>query len=526
MMAPSDGSGSDESEDGSVMQATQTERQILAEITSKFGTLPRSTFVSDMCNEFSVKELSEFRRSLYDLAVDVLPDTPVGRLMVRKDTQNSGGKRASEKIADDIFVLYQYHEGDSTMDIARLLTERSRKEWYKNNAPTSLIPQAVSTHNNNDTETQQGMPLLEFCRELLVEMRKDRDIISENLAVVNRQLGSLPGLEKDIRELRSDISVMKERAIKAEIQMSHCVKSHSDINTKLNQVQLVDEQMVQFRRGVEHAITELRGIFASSTSRINSIDLTLSQSVSKIPKTRTASSCYPDRLSNGSNIITSPPRLTSVGPGLQPPRHAVQQSQLQSSHRSHQGTDPEQTYVKTVINSPQRHDAAIDRNNVTHDNDNSDNSTRKVQNSNNRDVQYKHSDTNQSSHVQASQDNITVTFGTDNQSTQRTTKYNPPDDTISSDTLRGFVPVNRPRNAPFFLSGILMKDDDIDNEEDTIKDIYDYIKRKGCVVKSIRKIKQSGIVLSVKMVGLQSDSDKYLSADFWPLGIRCRKWII
>ena len=123
----------------------------------------------------------------------------------------------------------------------------------------------------------------------------------------------------------------------------------------------------------------------------------------------------------------------------------------------------------------------------------------------------------------AHQPTIAVTFDTDDQSAHRTMTYtNPPAD--STDTLRGFIPVLRPRNTPFFLSGILMKDDDMDNVDETINDIYKFLKRKSCAVKSIRKIKQSGIVLSVKIIGLQSDSDKFLGNTFWPAGIRCRKW--
>ena len=69
-----------------------------------------------------------------------------------------------------------------------------------------------------------------------------------------------------------------------------------------------------------------------------------------------------------------------------------------------------------------------------------------------------------------------------------------------------------------------MKDDSEESIEETINDIYKHMKRKGCTVKSVRKIKQYGNVLSVKIVGIQNDSDKVLDENFWPIGIRCRKW--
>ena len=108
--------------------------------------------------------------------------------------------------------------------------------------------------------TKHAKPLLEFCRELMVEMRKDRDMINDNLITINRQLGSLPGLERDIRELRSDFSAMKEKVIKAEMQSSQCSKTQSDIHTKLNQVKRYEEQMLHFHKGVDHTIAELRSV--------------------------------------------------------------------------------------------------------------------------------------------------------------------------------------------------------------------------------------------------------------------------
>jgi hypothetical protein len=84
--------GRDDSEDLSFMRATETEREVLLEIKRKFSSMPRSSFIGELSNEFSLDDMSEFRRSLYDLAVDVIPNTPVGKLIIRKDTTNSGNQ--------------------------------------------------------------------------------------------------------------------------------------------------------------------------------------------------------------------------------------------------------------------------------------------------------------------------------------------------------------------------------------------------------------------------------------------------
>ena len=177
------------------------------------------------------------------------------------------------------------------------------------------------------------------------------------------------------------------------------------------------------------------------------------------------------------------------------------QSTVQAMRRQY----PDQTYVKTLTSSPQRQHASshVTRNNVA------------IRNS-------RH--TGEGITEASTSTGFSVTFGTGDESTQRKTTYNVDDIEKSSDTLRGFIQVTRPHNAPFFLSSVLMKDDSEESIEETINDIYKHMKRKGCTVKSVRKIKQYGNVLSVKIVGIQSDSDKVLDENFWPIGIRCRKW--
>jgi hypothetical protein len=339
-MASTDDSCGEDSDDVSIMQTTQTEREILAQIKSKFGSLPRQTFISDMCSEFTMNTMSEFRSSLYNLAVDIVPETPVGRLMIRKDTQNSGGKSASAKTADDVFILYQFLEGDKSMDISKLLTERSRRELNgKNKLP---VPQ----NSSNVEASDKGMDtksMQTFFRDVMIEMRKDRDIINDSLININRQLGCLPCLEKDIRELRSDMNIMKERVVKVETQSSNWLKSQSDNHSIFNHVNAIELQVTQYRAVMDQNVSQLRSMLASNINRINNMELTMSQYGKKmnVPGVTPA---YTGNVRSTRNIPQQSP------PGPRPVALSVQ----------HDGTvpppgyniDPDQTYAKTVIDSP------------------------------------------------------------------------------------------------------------------------------------------------------------------------------
>ena len=72
-----------------------------------------------------------------------------------------------------------------------------------------------------------------------------------------------------------------------------------------------------------------------------------------------------------------------------------------------------------------------------------------------------------------------------------------------------------------FESGILM--DGYDTEQ-TVKRATTYVTNKGYVLRSIRRVKYNGQVVSVKIVVDQNDLDAIMDSEFWPSGIYCRQW--
>ena len=215
----------------------------------------------------------------------------------------------------------------------------------------------------------------------------------------------------------------------AETHSSHCPKSQSDIHTKLHQVQVAHDQILQFRRGVDNSIAELRSIYASSTSRINQIELSLSQSsnrdTNQINISDSTISNGVDSRSTQSTYVNAVARSPQRHETSTDIRHATStQSTVQATRRQ----DPDQTYVKTLTNSPQRQHASshVTSNNVA------------IRNS-------RH--TGEGITEASTSTGFSVTFGTGDESTQRKTTYNVDDIEKSSDTLRGFIQVTRPHNA-------------------------------------------------------------------------------
>jgi hypothetical protein len=116
---------------------------------------------------------------------------------------------------------------------------------------------------------------------------------------------------------------------------------------------------------------------------------------------------------------------------------------------------------------------------------------------------------------------LCVTFNNDSDSTERKTKYKP--DYQSADELSGFMPVKgRTRFTPMFVAGIMIKNENID---ETVKCVSTHLEKRGCHAKSVRKVKDSGETMSVKILVNQNDIETILDNGFWPKGIYCRLWI-
>jgi len=67
----------------------------------------------------------------------------------------------------------------------------------------------------------------------------------------------------------------------------------------------------------------------------------------------------------------------------------------------------------------------------------------------------------------------------------------------------------------------MIKNNDI---EATVKQVYDHLQNKGCTVKSVRVVKSTELIICVKIVVLQDDTNELLDKGFWPNGIYCRVW--
>ncbi|CAC5378925.1 unnamed protein product [Mytilus coruscus] len=94
-------------------------------IKTEFGQLDRKPFKHDLFQHTGLNDLKPIRTSLFDLVRkrdNTLTDTKLVERTNRDNPQSAG-----DKMAEDIFVIFQYLEGANSMSELRQCMSRSRR---------------------------------------------------------------------------------------------------------------------------------------------------------------------------------------------------------------------------------------------------------------------------------------------------------------------------------------------------------------------------------------------------------------
>jgi hypothetical protein len=628
--------------------ASQSEHDMYKCIKDKYGQLPKDTFKKQLLL-YSVNDLTIYRNGLYMISNSNVPDTPDGQLVVRKDTSNSNGCTDAEKLCEDIYNLYQYIEGDSSVDIIRMFTDRSRKAYLT--SASKLLTKQVSIGN----EVKLSMD--DFLPSLLSEMRNDRDILIKEISEFKKSIGILQRIQEDIRYISLDLSDTRDRVSKLEVYIDDKLISDDhnldmdSMNKKWKQANKSVKKLVKRTVVIEQQIssihtsgTELKnrisGNHAVLTERMNNLELsrgfarpvqTSPTHSSMSPNTpnqqRVVSPITPgfDNTHTGSTRIVLPafPLQSEVNDAERASRlRSRVHSAFIAGHQnvpfievahpdSHRQTtlpqpvvssgtratnDPDQTYCKQRYRDNRDTQGPKQATNVTcsgmcsfrqkmhtdmyiqnqpapvpsrleftnqpeqinckersyHGSDVGDitdgtNMTYQPQKQNKSAIENtsRHEDVRNTEHSpvldtqrksrpksdgitnvtrkitpthRMDSDSLTVTIRPGVSDTRREAQYQP----TSLSALQGYVRVERHKPSSFFVGGILIKNDSVD---DTIEAVRAHLTNATCSVKSIRKLRLSDITMSVRVVVNHSDQDKLTDDKFWPEGISCRQWV-
>lgn len=267
-------SGDDTDYDDDLVPPSQTQHEMYSTIKESFGHLPKDAFKLEMSSRYKEDDLAIYRTGLYVVAREKVVDTPEGKLVMRKDTSNSGGATALMKLSEDIYNILHYIEGDFSFDITKLFTERSKVSLR--GSKQRSIAQTITDNESTMAARGSTIALEDVCVQLLQEMRQDRDVIRNDLSEVKKNSALIQQVQKDMEQIRSswhtDMMKMENRLTSLETKWA---QSKPDVDQGRRNSQGVAD--TQQHRTLSEETRTLRQLYAENVQRINGLELSVTQ---------------------------------------------------------------------------------------------------------------------------------------------------------------------------------------------------------------------------------------------------------
>lgn len=176
-------------------------------IKSGFGQLDRKSFKPYLLQHTDVNDLRPIRNSLFDLIRK--QDQTYNEAKLVERTQRENGHSLGEKLADDIFIIFQYIEGANNVSELKQCISRSRRTTVvtdENDAVMADIFNRLSNRTNNKpTYSAILLSMLMDIKQIITDTMKP---ISDNV-------------EKLAKNFTNEISVLRNKLKEKDLKIEN-----------------------------------------------------------------------------------------------------------------------------------------------------------------------------------------------------------------------------------------------------------------------------------------------------------------
>lgn len=190
-------------------------------IKSSFGQLDRKTFKQELTNLTDVEDLKPIRNSLFDLIRKQEKTYSESKLVER--TQRENGQSLGEKLADDIFIIYQYLEGANNVTELRQCISRSKQKTVTSDENDTSIADiflklSQKTPNTKTTENTFVVSMLLELKSMINDTVKP---IADSVEKFTEHFeNQIKELRKQIKEKDNLILSLKEKDCDSQIKIA------------------------------------------------------------------------------------------------------------------------------------------------------------------------------------------------------------------------------------------------------------------------------------------------------------------
>ena len=482
--------------------SSQAKREYLELIEGNFGSLPQTEFTKAFVRDYNVDEIGAARQEMFELCVLEIPGTPTGDLIVRKDR---GSKNISEKLADDVYLLYPYMRY-----VEDIFTIKTRKVWKDRHTDIDgmsqatplwippVTPATTSTRDNRRpvqrmeqlySDNEFTVSALDTIKTLVIELRKERELLRNDIVDMKVELATI---KVEVNHMKDHMSKSTEKITDNEKESKATYKKLANKCKEDRERGAVTSNLVDKN---SDSISSVRQMYSSMNERINKMELHIRYS-------NIGSNTIPVRITNQPRPLPRPIQIgvyTARKEKVGPPNAAPDVAS---------NTVPDCTAPDPAPDTTQR----------------------KVQDVAQDDAP----DSDQGKIADTTPDTSQIMTGRappavePTQLPQAPARSNQaPLQEMSHDTdtvLEGYTRVkySKPKYIAYYVGGVITKETD----DLTKQCVSNYVTDKLGFVRSVRKLKEAGHTTSFKVVVYDSDSAIIDEGHFWPNGIVCRKWEI
>jgi uncharacterized protein YkuJ len=423
--------------------------------------------------------------------------------------------------------MYQYVEGDTTVDIVKMFTGKSRKALDTRDKSRKYV--ADQPH-----EASEDMTLKEFCTTLLVEMRSERDTLCADMKLMSQYMDRMEHLEKKVTRVSQDLEETRDIVTRLDALVHEHGKMTKRLDKQAERVSEVKHLLDTNLVAVNACTQNIGNIAATTTQRINNMELIIRQNGRQlyVPRAQNPVSCGSPMSStqNTTPEIQLLPELCAKSPtpkcrdvttvhnggvnvdNIVSSVQHIETRQISLTPATNCTPHKGATITVSVPNLRKLPDKPENRANSEQSDKPCLSEPRNTMSP----------DTSADRSLDTSTEPSTTEPSTETAPEPPPPRTQPGDPATCDLELKGFIPVERRvRNAALYVAGILINE----NVDKTILCVYNYLKERQCQSKSIRKLKESGNTLSLKILIPVDCCDNILAENFWPKGIFSRKWI-
>lgn len=219
-------------------------------VQDKFGQYDKRSFRETIVNTLDINDLRSVRKSLFDILKKNNPkdDIPDGKLIERAQRENS--PPADEKLADDIYVLFHYLEGDGKINDVKACISKSKRNITSGDLLKDEVLEEQATLRKITGHIEQFSDNINHSAIILGHIFE----IKQQIADINRRH------DKEINELQRKLTQKENDCASLKQQLNDSRDREAKVRAEIKQLKQTNDEHDSMRQLTDKILNQLQSV--------------------------------------------------------------------------------------------------------------------------------------------------------------------------------------------------------------------------------------------------------------------------